>query len=173
MTHDRTGLYDLRLPPPGGETNTIGIRRKEKVECVENMHVSFYGFADEKITLIHVSYVLGLGPNVYALHAIRKTHIMASDTSRMHIIDTNLTFPRSSSRSYLRATRLPAGDVGVKKLQRNMRANNLFEQLRHHIPPPPSGREHFFSRSSLLCCTLTGSFIPEQNKIPKTQTTVS
>ena len=50
---------------------------------------------------------------------------------------TNLTLPRSSSGSYLRATRLSAGVVGAKKRQGDIRATNLLRQLRHPVPPPP------------------------------------
>ena len=61
ITHDRTSLYNVRPPPPGRETITIGDRRKIKVEYVGNVDVIFRGKADRRITLIDVAYVPGLG----------------------------------------------------------------------------------------------------------------
>ena len=125
MTHDRTELYDLRPRSPGREIITIGDRRKLRVECAGNIYVIFDGYMDERITLTDISYVSGLGFDLYSLHAVQKAHIVVSNTSGTHVVGTNLTFPRSSSRSYLRATRLPAGTEGAKKRQRNIRANDF------------------------------------------------
>ena len=138
MTHDRTGTYNAKPPPPGRETITIGDRRKMKVEYIGNMDVIFHVKTDQRITLIHVAYVPGLGFNLYSLHSVQRTHLIVSDASGTHIIGENLTFPRSSSGSYLRATRLPAGTVGAKRRQEEMHATNLLRQLRHPVPPPPS-----------------------------------
>ena len=100
------------------------------------MDVVFHGKSDQRITLIDVAYVPDLGFNLYSLHAVQRTHLIVSDASETHIIGTNLTFPRSSSGSYLRATRLPASTVGARQRQGNMRATNLLRQLGHPIPPP-------------------------------------
>ena len=99
VTHDGTGLYDLRPPPPGRETITIGDRRKLRVECVGNMHVIFHRYTDERITMIGVSYVPCLEFKLYSLHAVQRAHLIAWNSSGTHIIGTNLTFPRSSSGS--------------------------------------------------------------------------
>ena len=136
--HDGTGLYHLRLPPPDRETVAIGDRRKLKEECVGNIDVIFHGQTGQRITLIDVAYVPCLGLNLYSLHAVQKTHLIVSDASGTHSIGTNLTFPRSRSGSYFRATRLPADTVGARKRQRDMRAPNLLGHLRHPVPPPPS-----------------------------------
>ena len=48
-------------PPPGRETITIGDRRRIKIEYVGNMDVIFHGKTDQRITLIDVAYVPGLG----------------------------------------------------------------------------------------------------------------
>ena len=83
MTHDGTRLYIWRPPPPGRETIAIGNRHKLKVECFGNMDVTFHGQADERITLIDVAYVLGLGFSLYSLHAGEKTHhLIVSDAPR-------------------------------------------------------------------------------------------
>ncbi|CAM9332308.1 unnamed protein product [Ascophyllum nodosum] len=99
------------------------------------MDVIFHGKNDQRITLIDVAYVPGLGFNLYSLHAVQRTHLIVSDASGTHIIGANLTFTRSSSGSYLRATRLPAGTA--RRRQGDMRATNLLRQLGHPIPPPP------------------------------------
>ena len=87
--------------------------------------------------VIDVAYVPGLGFNLYSLHVVQGTHLIVSDASGTHIIGANLTFPRSSSGSYLRATRLPAGTMGARRRQGDMRATNLLRQLRHPVPSPP------------------------------------
>ena len=137
MTHDRTRMYNVRFPPPGREAISIGDRRRIKVEYIGNMDVIFDGKSDQRITLIHVAYVPDLGFNLYSLHAVQRTHLIVSDASGTLIIGENLTFPRRSSGSYLRATRLPAGTVGARRRQGDMRATNLLRQLGHPIPPPP------------------------------------
>ena len=138
MTHDRKRMYNARPPPPGRETITIRDRRRIKVEYIGNMDVIFHGKKDQRITLIDVAYVPDLGFNLYSLHAVQRTHLIVSDASGTHIIGANLTFPRSSSRSYLRATRLPAGTVGARRRQGEMHATNLLRHLRHLVPPPSS-----------------------------------
>ena len=137
MTHDRTMMYNARPPPPGRETITTGDRLRIKVEYIGNMDVIFQGKSDQIITSIDVAYVPDLGFNLYSLHAVQRTHLIVSDASGTHIIGANLTFPRSSSGSYLRATRLPAGTVGARRKQGDMRATNLLRQLGHPLPPPP------------------------------------
>ena len=117
MTHDRTTMYNARPPPPGRETITIEDRRRIKVEYIGNINVIFHGKSDQRITLIDIAYVPDLGFNLYSLHAVQRTHLIVSDASGTHIIGANLTFPRSSSGSYLRATRLPAGTVGARRRQ--------------------------------------------------------
>ena len=138
MTHDRTRMYNARPPPPGRETLTIGDRRRIKVEYIGNMDLIFHGKSDQRITLIDVTYVPDLGFNLYSLHAVQRTHLIVSDASGTHIIGENLTFPRSSSGSYLRAIRLPAGTVGARRRQGEMHATNLLRHLRHPVPPPSS-----------------------------------
>ena len=137
MKHDRTRIYDVRSLPPGPETVAIRDCRKIKVEYIGNMDVIFHGKTDQRITLIDVSFVPGLGFNLYSLHTVQRTHLVVSDASGTHIIGENLTFPRSSSGSYLRATRLSAGIVRARRRQGDIRATNLLKQLRHPIPPPP------------------------------------
>ena len=138
MAHDRTGMYNARPPPPGRGTITIGNRRRIKVEYIGKMDVIFHEKSGQRITSIDVAYVPDLGFNLYSLHAVQRTQLIVSDASGTHIIGANLTFPRSSGGSYLRATRLPAGTVGARRRQGEMHATNLLRQLRHPVPPPSS-----------------------------------
>ena len=138
MTPGRTRMYNARPPPPGRETITIGDRRRINVKYIGNMDAIFHGKSDQRITLIDVAYVPDLGSNLYSLHAVQRTHLIVSDASGTHIIGENLTFPRSSSGSYLRATRLPAGTVGARRRQGEMHATNLLRHLRYPVPPPSS-----------------------------------
>ena len=131
-------MYNVRPPPPGRETITIGDRRRIQVEYIGNMDVIFHGKNDQRIILSDVAYVSGLGFNLYSLHAVQRTHLIVSDASGTHTIGANLTFHRSSSGSYLHATRLPAVTVGARRRQREMPTTNLLRQLRHPVPPPPS-----------------------------------
>ena len=157
MTHDRAKMYNMRPPPPGRETITIGDRRRINVEYIGKMDVIFYGKSDQRITLIDVAYVPDLGFNLYSLHAVQRTHLIVSNASGSHVIGANLTFPRSSSGSYLRATRLPAGTVGARRRQGDMRAINLIKQLRHPIPPPP---QEIPPRRNMFATGLHNSNVP-------------
>ena len=103
----------MRPPPPGREI--IMIETDGNVKYVGNMDVIFPGQTDQRMTLIDVAYIPGLGFNLYSLHAAHKTYPSVSDASGTHIIGANLTVPRSSSGSYLRATSLSAGTVGANK----------------------------------------------------------
>ena len=132
MTYDRTRMYNTRPPPPGRETITSGDRRRIKVEHIGNKDVIFHVKSDQRIILIDVAYVPDLVLNLYSLHAVQKTHLIVSGASGTHIIGANLTFPRSSSGSYLRATRLPAGTAGARRRQGDMRATNL-RKIRTHL----------------------------------------
>ena len=172
MTHDGTRMYNARPPPPGREIITIGDRRRTSVEYVGNRDVIFHGKSDQSITLIDVAYVPDLGFNLYSLHAVQRTDLIVSDASGTHIIGANLTFPRSSSGSYLRATRLHASTVGARRRQGDMRATNLLRQLGHPIPPPsqepsPPPQEHVrdwfkFKCSGSCYSTGTDSLSPSQ-----------
>ena len=115
MTHNRTRMYNVRPPPPGREKNTIRDPRRTRVEYIGNMDVIFHGKTDQRITLIDVAYVPDLGFNLYSLHAVQRKHLIMSDASGTHTIGANLTFPRGSSGSYLRTTRLPAGTVRARR----------------------------------------------------------
>ena len=117
MTHDGARLYNLRPPPPDREIITIGDQREIKVKYIGNMDATFHGQTGKRITLIDVAYIPGLEFDLYSLHAVHKTHLIVSDASGRHIRGTNLTFPRGSSGSYFRATRLPAGVLGARKRQ--------------------------------------------------------
>ena len=134
------------------------------------MDVIFRGKNDQRITLIDVAYVPDLGFNLYSLQAVQRTHLIVSDASGTNIVGANLTFPRSSSGSYLRATRLPAGTVEARRRQGDMRATNLLRQLGHPIPPPsqePPPQEHVrdwfkFKCSGSCYSTGTDSLSPSQ-----------
>ena len=157
MTHDRTMVYNARPPPPGREIITIGDRLRIKVEYIGNMDVIFHGKSDQIITSIDVTYVPDLGFNLYLPHAVQRTPLIVSNASGTHIIGANLTFPRSSSGSYLRATRLPAGTVGAERKQGDMRATNLLRQLGHPLPPPP---QEIPARRNMCSTGLHNSNVP-------------
>ena len=112
--------------------------RDIKEEYIGNMNAIFHGKTGQRITLVDVAYVPGLGFSLYSLHSVQRTHLTVSDASGTHIIGENLTSPHSSSGSYLRATRLPAGTAGARRRQKEMRAPTYLRQLRHPVTPPPS-----------------------------------
>ena len=118
-THDRTRIYNVRPPPPGSETITIGDRRRIKVEYIGNVDMIFQRKSDQRITLIHVAYVQGLEFNLYPLHAVQRTHLIVSGASGTHIIGENLTFPRSSSGSYPAPLRYCRSETEARRHARN------------------------------------------------------
>lgn len=66
-------MYDIRPPPPGRETITIGDKRRLIVEYVGSIDIVFHGYTDERATLTDVSDIPGLGFNLYSVHAASKT----------------------------------------------------------------------------------------------------
>lgn len=96
-----------------------------------------HGHTDGRFTLVDVSYVPDLDFNLYSLHAVQKMHLITSDALGTNIVGTGLTFPRESSGSSARATRLIARSIGGTPGQNRKLANNLLRQLRHPDPPPP------------------------------------
>ena len=56
------------------------------------MDFIFHGKSDQRITLIDVAYVPGLGVNLCSLHAVQRTHLIVSDAAGTHIMGANLTF---------------------------------------------------------------------------------
>ena len=121
------------------------------------MDVIFHGKSDQRITLVDVAYVPGLRFNLNSLHAVQRTHMIVSDASGTHIIGAKLTFPCSYIGSYSRATRLPAGTVGARRRQGDMRATNPLRQLGHPIPPPP---QEIPSRRNMRATGLHTSNVP-------------
>ena len=81
--------------------------------------------------------------------------MMVSDASETHILGTNLTFPRRSSESYLRATRHSAGTVGARKRQSDMRANDHLRQLRHPVRWKPPSKFKCGTETPLAAAALT------------------
>lgn len=135
MFYNNAHMYDLRPPPPGRESITIGYVRKLRVEYLGNIDMVFsrvYGTSGSRSSMFCMSRVL-----VLTYTAVQRTHLIISDASRTHIMGTCLTFPRSSSGSSARATRLTARSIGGRPRQNSMFANNLRRQLHHPIPPPP------------------------------------
>ena len=143
-------MYNARSPPPGRETITIGDRRRIKVEYIGNMDVIFHRKSDQRITLIDVAYIPDLGFNLYSLDAVQRTHLIVSVASGTHIIGANLTFPRRSSGSYLRATRLPAGTVGARRRQGEMHATNLFKAFATPRSASVFAQRHLALRESTM-----------------------
>ena len=49
MTYDRTRIYNVRPPPPGRETITIGDCPRIRVEYIEDMDVIFHGKTEDDV----------------------------------------------------------------------------------------------------------------------------
>ena len=114
MTNNAECMYDLRTPPPERQEITIGDGRRQKVEYIGNIDVVFHGTNDVPITICDVSYVPGLGFNLFSFHTVQKTHRVVLDAAGAHIADKGITFPRETTGSYLRATRIAPKTIGFK-----------------------------------------------------------
>ena len=124
-------------PPPGREAITIGDKRLLTVECVGNVDVEFHGYTNVRLTLTDVSYITGLGFNLYSVHTVSRTNLVLFDPLGAYVIGTKVTFPRNASGSYLSATRLPARTVGDKRKLDEVCSIDILKQLDHPIPPLP------------------------------------
>jgi len=87
--------------------------------------------------LCDVSYVPGLGFNLFSFHKAQETHIIILDAVGSHIVGKNLTFPRVKSGSYLRASRLMPGTVGTKRRTTLALASQISRPLNSCVPPSP------------------------------------
>lgn len=126
MTHNNSKMYDIGLPSPGREVITISDRRGLRVGWIESIDIMFHGYTDERATLTDISYIPGLGFNLYsAVHSASRTSIVIVDALGAHIIGTKGAFPRNTSGSYLDATRHPARTVEAKGKTENVRAIKL------------------------------------------------
>lgn len=92
MVHNNANMYDIRPSPPGRKAIMIGDKRMSRVKYVGSVDVVFHANTDERRTLVDVSYVPGLGYNLYSWHAVQKTNIVISDAMGGYIIGTNVTY---------------------------------------------------------------------------------
>lgn len=69
MTHDESDMYDIWHPLSGHEAITIGDKCRLNVEYIGSADIMFHEFKDERVTLIDVSYIPGLGFNLFSVHA--------------------------------------------------------------------------------------------------------
>lgn len=124
----------------------IGIVKESSTSVIK---ISFHQYTDERRTFIDVSYVPGLGFDLYSLHAVQRTNIVISDASGVHIIGTNVMSSRNSSGSCLCAPLLPTRTVGAKRKAESTNANDI---LRHPVSPSPSE-----TLSNICMVTVSGS----------------
>ena len=61
------------------------------------------------VTLHDVSFVPGLGFNLFSFHVVQEKHEIILDKSGVHLLDGRLVFPRRRNGSSLRATRVMQG----------------------------------------------------------------
>lgn len=66
MAENRTGIYDVRPPPPGFKFITVAAKEKLRVQSVGDVDV-FQGMTDKLTKLVDVSYVHNL---VFCLYLI-------------------------------------------------------------------------------------------------------
>lgn len=94
MTHNKSDMYDVRDPSPSGrEAITFEDKRLLKVEYVGNADVEFHGCTDVRLILSDVSYIPGLGFNLYYVHAVSRTNLVLFDSLGAHVVGTKITFP--------------------------------------------------------------------------------
>ena len=117
--------------------------------CVGNIDVEFHGHTDQRTTLTDVSYIPGLGFNLYSVHAVSRTNLVLFDPLGAYVIGTKITFPRSDNG----ATRLPIRTVGEKRKLDEVCSIDLLKQLDHPIPPRP-----IETRSEMCLTTVSGTF---------------
>lgn len=69
-----------------------------------NIDITFEGVRDQRMKLVDVSFVLGLGFSLYSLHVVQRTLVIVCDASGVYISGTKLIFLVDSSRSSLQTT---------------------------------------------------------------------
>jgi len=94
--------------------------------CVGNIDVEFHGHTDQRTTLTDVSYIPGLGFNLYSVHAVSRTNLVLFDPLGAYVIGTKITFPRSDNG----VTRLPIRTVGEKRKLNEVCSTDLLKHGR-------------------------------------------
>ena len=152
----------------------IGDGRRLRVECVGSIDVTFHSRTDARNTLRDVSYVPGLGFNLYSLHAVQRTNVIISDAAGIHVVGSGITFLRGNRRSCVRGSRLlPRTIPRHTGQQRDVYASDLLRQLRHPVPSPEVSRlsSHVssFSRDRCASSDSHGGRRPEATGHPPVQ----
>ena len=137
MTHNKSDMYDINPPLPCREAITVGGKRRLQDEYVGSVDINFHGFTDVRLTLTDVSYIPGLGVNLYSVLAASRTNLVIFYCLGARVIGTKITFPRNVNGSCLKATRLPAVTVGEKRKLDEVYAVDLLKRLDHPIPHLP------------------------------------
>lgn len=124
-----TNMYDISPPPLRSEAIKIGDKDRLKFEYIGNIDIVFRDYTDERTTLFDALYVPGLGFNLYSLHAVQRANMVVSDALGAYVFGTNVTFPRNTSRSYLRASGFPTRTVGAERKAERLSAIDRLRQL--------------------------------------------
>ena len=150
MTRNADMMYDTRPPSPHRSRIILGNGSIRKVQFVGKLDLVFHSRTDHPVTLHDVSFVPDLGLNLFSFHVFQEKHEIILNKTGAHLLNCRLVFPRRSSGSSLRATRvMPAGHASASN------ALATFED-----PPSPaqhssvtSPAAHETSRMSSSCRT--------------------
>ncbi|CAN0297573.1 unnamed protein product, partial [Scytosiphon promiscuus] len=109
VTGNPSGMVECVPPPVGRSSLVIGDRRSLQIECFGKLSLVMHSAkGDVHVKLVNLAYVPGLQFNLFSLHAVTPTHGAILDGKGAHLLNGSLSFVRTDSGSYLRATRVNA-----------------------------------------------------------------
>ena len=118
MTRNADLMYDTRLPSSHRSRIILGDGSIRKVQLVGKLDLVFHSRTYHPVTLHDVSFVPGLGFNLFKekserpFHVVQEKHEIILNKRGAHLLNGRLVFPRWSNGSSLRATRVMPGGHG-------------------------------------------------------------
>ena len=109
MTRNADLMYNTKPPSPHRSGIILGDGSIRKVQFVGKLDLVFHSRADHPVTLHDVSFVPGLGFNLFSFHVVQEKHDIILNKTGAHLLNGRLVFPRRSNGSSLRATRVMPG----------------------------------------------------------------
>ena len=114
MTRNADMMYDTRPPSPHRSRIILVDGSIKRVQFVGKLDLLLHSRTDHSVTLHDVSFVPDLGFNLFSFHVVQEKPEIILNKTGAHLLGGRLVFPRRSTGSSLRATRvLPGGHANA------------------------------------------------------------
>ena len=105
-TDPSNNVYGWVEIPPGEETVVIGSGKKMRLRGLRSINPNMHAATDVNVNLACVILTHGIGLNKFPAHNAQARQTTTLDKDGVHLLNKQLTFPRSEIGSYLYAARI-------------------------------------------------------------------